>query len=81
MHKIVDIYNELVLRWKSESPSFWKSARNLALSIGGGAVAVVMADSTFNLVALGVSPFVFKVAGYAIVFCAAVGLSAQITKK
>lgn len=81
MHKIVDIYNELVLRWKAESPSFWKSARNLAISIGGGAVAIVMADSTFNLVALGVSPFVFKAAGYAIVFCAAVGLSAQITKK
>ena len=81
MNKIIEIYNELVLRWKSESPSFWKKARNISVSVGASAVAIIMADSTFNLVAIGVSPFVFKVAGYVIVFCAAVGLSAQITKK
>jgi len=81
MRKIIDIYNELVLRWNAESPSFWKKARNLAITIGGGAFAVVGANSLLDLVALGVSPFIFKVAGYIIAFCAAVGLSAQITKK
>jgi hypothetical protein len=53
----------------------------LATIIGSSAVAVLMADKAFNLQEYGVSEIVFKICGYIITFCAAVGLSAKITKK
>jgi hypothetical protein len=44
-------------------------------------VAVIGADQLFNLQAYGIPQVIFTIAGYVIVACAAIGLSAKITKQ
>lgn len=73
------MWNELKNRWKTESPKFWKRIMNTAIAVGSSAVAVVSSDKLFDLQAYGIAPIVFTIAGYVIVACAAVGLSAKIT--
>ena len=72
---------ELKERWKSESPDFWKKVKNFAVTLGTSAVAVLASDKLFDLQNYGVPQLVFTIAGYVIVACATLGLSAQITKK
>ena len=52
---------------------------SVAIAIGSSAVAVVGADQLFGLQAYGIHPMIFTIAGYIIVACAAIGLSAKIT--
>lgn len=52
---------------------------SIAIAIGSSATAVVASDQLFNLQGYGIAPIVFTVAGYVIVACAAIGLSAKIT--
>jgi hypothetical protein len=73
--------NEFLERWRAESPSFWVKAKNLAIKLGTGAVGVLGADKLFDLQTYGVPQIVFTIAGYVIVACVTLGLSAQITKK
>lgn len=54
---------------------------NFAITIGTSAVAVLGADKLFELQSYGVPQLVFTIAGYIIVACAALGLSAKITKQ
>ena len=68
-------------RWKSKSPYFWIKVRNLPITIGTSAVAIIGSDKLFDLQDYGVPQLIFTIAGYIIVACAAMGLSAQITKK
>jgi len=70
---------EIVLRWRAKSPIFWQKILKLALVLGTSAVAVLTADITFNLVGYGVPDFIFKICGYIVTFCAALGLSAKLT--
>ena len=72
---------ELKKRWKSESPDFWKKVKRFAITLGTSAVAVLASDKLFDLQTYGVPQLVFTIAGYIIVACATLGLSAQITKK
>lgn len=71
---------EIKERWKSETPEFWKKVMNFAITLGTSAVAVLGADKLFELQSYGVPQTVFTIAGYIIVACAALGLSAKITK-
>lgn len=71
---------EIKERWKSETPEFWKKVMNFAITLGTSAVAVLGADKLFELQSYGVPQIVFTIAGYVIVACAALGLSAKITK-
>ena len=71
---------EIKERWKSETPEFWKKVMNFAITLGSSAVAVLGADKLFELQSYGVPQMVFTIAGYVIVACAALGLSAKITK-
>lgn len=74
-------WKQLKERWTATSPKFWKTIEKWAISIGGSAVAVLGVDKMFDLQSLyGIHPLVFTICGYVIVFCAAVGLSAKITK-
>lgn len=73
-------FKELKERWKAKTPIFWKKIMEWAIGIGTSAVAVIGADKMFDLQSYGVPTDVFTVAGYIIVACAAVGLSAKITK-
>lgn len=77
----LNMWEELKLRWKTESPSFWKKIFNTSVAIGSSAVAVISADQLFGLQAYGIPQIIFTIAGYIIVACAAVGLSAKITKQ
>lgn len=73
-------FKELKERWKAKTPIFWKKIMEWAIGIGTSAVAVIGADKMFDLQSYGVPTDVFTVAGYIIVACAAIGLSAKITK-
>ena len=75
------MFKELKERWKAESPEFWKKIKNIAITIGTSAVAVIASDKLFDLQNYGVPQMVFTIAGYVIVACATLGLSAQITKQ
>jgi hypothetical protein len=72
---------EIKQRWKAESPDFWKKVKHFAVTLGTSAVAVLASDKLFDLQTYGVPQLVFTIAGYVIVACATLGLSAQITKK
>lgn len=71
--------SNLINRWKSESPDFWKGVQKYSIVIGSGAVAIISADKLFG--AYGVPASIFTICGYIIVACAAFGLSAKITTK
>ena len=74
-------WKQLRERWTATSPKFWKKIEKWAVGIGTSAVAVLGVDKVFDLQSTyGISPLVFTISGYIIVFCAAVGLSAKITK-
>lgn len=75
------MWQDLKTRWKAESPKFWKKIMNITIAVGSSATAVVGSDQLFGLQAYGVPQIVFTIAGYIIVACAAVGLSAKITKQ
>lgn len=72
---------ELISRWKSESPIFWKKVLKISVSLGSSAVAIIGADKMFDLQSYGISPTILTVCGYIITFCAATGLMAKITKQ
>jgi hypothetical protein len=76
-----EFIKELKLRWKSESPIFWNKILKISTQVGVSAVAVIGADKMFDLQTYGVPQLIFTIAGYVIVACATLGLSAKITKK
>lgn len=75
------LWQELRIRWRSDTPWFWQKMLNKAIWIGSSAAAVIGMDQLFNLVDYGVPQVIFKVAGYILVISAAIGLSSKITKE
>ena len=75
------LIQEIKERWVAESPEFWKKVLSFSVTLGTSAVAVLGADKLFELQSYGVPQMVFTIAGYIIVACAALGLSAKITKQ
>lgn len=73
-------FKEVKERWESKSPIFWKKILKTAITIGTSATAVITSDKFFDLRGYGVPDIIFQIAGYVIVACAAVGLSAKITR-
>jgi hypothetical protein len=69
--------NELIVRWKSDSPALFKKIKKTALSIGGSAAAVVLANSSMSL---NLNASLITICGYVIATCAAVAGTAQLTK-
>ncbi len=76
-----EIIQEIKERLKSDTPKFWKQVRSFAVTIGTSAVSIIGADKLFDLQDYGVPQLIFTIAGYVIVACATLGLSAQITKQ
>ena len=72
---------ELKDRWRSRSPKLFRKLTRFAITLGTSAVAVIASDKMFDLQAYGVPQDVFTVAGYIIVFCAALGLTSKITRE
>ena len=78
---MINLISEIIERWKSETPDFWKKVIKFSVTLGTSAVAVITAEKMFELQAYGVPTIIFTICGYIIVACAALGLAAKITKK
>lgn len=70
---------ELITRWKSESPLFWKKFYNLMFTIGGSAFGIILMDKIVDLKTLGVPDIIFTICGYVLTICGAMGLTAKLT--
>jgi len=76
-----ELFKELKERWIAESPKFWKNILNISIFLGTGAIAMLAAQSQYNLIEYGVPKIVFTIAGYVVTFCSATGLTSKITKQ
>lgn len=77
-----NFWKEAKERWSKKSPPFFQKIMKFAIELGSAAVAVLGADKLFDLQSTyGVNPLLFTICGYVIVFCAALGLTAKITKQ
>lgn len=79
--KTREMYATLHDRWHSESPIFWKNIMKYSVTLGSTAAAIIGSDKLFDLQYYGVPQIIFTICGYIIVACAALGLSAKITKQ
>ena len=70
--------NEMKQRWSMESSPFFNKLKKLAVTVGGSATAVWVANSTMSLE---LHDTVLTVCKYTIAFCAAVGLTSKLTVK
>lgn len=70
---------ELKNRWNAELNKFWKKVLKMALTIGGSAAGILLANTTFGLEQY-VAPIIFTVCGYILTACGAMGLAAKLTK-
>ena len=75
------MWQELIKRWKSESPEFWKKIEKYSLILGSGAFGIITLDKLIDLQNYGVPAIIFTICGYILTFCAGSGLMAKITKK
>ena len=53
----------------------------MSITLGTSAVSIMAADKLFELQSYGIPLVVFTACGYIVVACAALGLTAQLTKK
>lgn len=67
-----------VQRWKAEAPEFFKKLRSVAITIGSSATAVWVSNSSLGL---NLDEIFLSICKYTIAFCAAVGLTSQLTAK
>ena len=72
------MFEIIVKRWKAETPDFFKKLRKVAVTLGTSTTAVWVANSSMSL---NLADPVLEVCKYTIAFCAAVGLTSQLTAK
>lgn len=70
--------NIFIERWKAKSPVFFKKLKSYALSIGGSAAAVLVANSTMSL---NLNQTLISVLGYVVAACVAIAGTAKLTKE
>lgn len=69
---------ELILRFKSETPAFFKQLRKIALYVASGSISVWTANATMGL---NLPETLLNVLKYVIVAAAFTGITAQLTKE
>ena len=79
--KLINMFKELKERWTSESPELFKKITNIAIILGGAAFGILVMNGIIDLQQYGVAPIIFKVCGYVLVACGAMGLTSKITKQ
>jgi hypothetical protein len=72
------MFKEIRKRWKAELPDFFVKVKSIAIAVGSSATAVWVANSSLNLE---LDAVVLDFCKYAIAFCAAAGLTSQLTAK
>lgn len=70
--------NEFLARWRAESPAFFKRLKAIAISVGGSAAAVLVANKTLEL---NLPAELIDWVGYLIAACVAVAGTANLTNK
>lgn len=74
------MFKELKERWISESPKIFKKITNISIILGSAAFGILAMNGMIDLQQYGVAPIIFKVSGYILTACGAMGLTAKITK-
>lgn len=69
---------ELIERWRSELPDFWRKVRNGAIWLVGVCTTIYLSNSSMEL---NLPESVLTICKYGMVFGTATGLNAQLTKK
>lgn len=64
-------------RWSAAEPEFFNGVKKLALAVGTPATAVWIANSSMSL---HLPEFILDICKYAITACAAMGITAKMTK-
>ena len=72
------MFKLLKARWKAESPEFFIKLKKAAIAVGTSATAVWGVNTALTLE---LADPILTVCKYTIAFCAAVGLTAQLTAK
>ena len=70
--------NIFVERWRSKSPLFFKKLKAYALSTGGSAAAVIVANGTMSL---NLNATLIAILGYVVAACVAIAGTAKLTKE
>jgi len=68
----------IVERWNAKSPKFFKKLKGYALSVGGSAAAVLVANTSMSL---NLNAILINVLGYVIAACVAIAGTAKLTKE
>jgi hypothetical protein len=64
-------------RWNNETPKFFKGLKRISITLGSSATAVWVVNSSMGL---GLDEITLNICKYTIAFCAAVGLTSQLTQ-
>ena len=64
-------------RWNAETPVFFKGIKRIAITLGTSSTAVWVANQSMSLQ---LPELILSVCKYAIAACAAMGITAQLTK-
>lgn len=71
---------EIKGRWSLESPEIFKKITKISTILGLAAFGILAMNGVVNLEQW-VDPLVFKISGYVLVACGAMGLTSKITKQ
>ena len=70
--------NTIIERWNSKSPMFFKKMKSAALSLGGSAAAVLVANGAMTL---NLNATLINALGYIVAACVAIAGTAKLTKE
>lgn len=79
--KTIYMFKDLKERWTTESPAIFKKITNVSIILGGAAFGILVMNGVIDLQQYGVAPIIFKICGYVLVACGAMGLTSKITKQ
>ena len=78
--KTIYMFKDLKQRWTTESPAIFKKITNVSIILGGAAFGILVMNGVIDLQQYGIAPIIFKICGYVLVACGAMGLTSKITK-
>jgi hypothetical protein len=73
----MSVFTTIKERWNNETPKFFIRLKRLAITLGTSATAVWLVNSGMGL---GLDEVILNICKYTIAFCAAVGLTSQLTQ-
>ena len=71
------LLQEILNRWESETPVFFKGMKKIAISLGSAATSVLLVNDTLTL---NINEDILTICKYIIAVCATMGFTAQLTR-